>query len=303
MRTVLRTPVVVSLVVVLALAVGGCADDGANGGRDARVRVVAGFYPFAEAARRAGGDGVEVIDLTPNGGEAHDLEITTDEIDDIASADVVLVMGHGFQPAVEDAAQRNDGTVAVLDELPVDAEGDVGSGLDPHVWLDPVLMRDIVDVVADALIDVDASHAARYRRNASEYDGLLGALDRDYREGLATCERRTMFTAHAAFGWMARRYDLRQQSIAGITPDAEPTPDRIAQLADEARDEGATTIYTEPLVPDDIARTLAREAGDLRTAALDPLEALTRAKVDAGDDYVSVMRDNLHALRDGLACE
>jgi zinc transport system substrate-binding protein len=102
---------------------------------------------------------------------------------------------------------------------------------------------------------------------------------------------------------MARRYDLRQESIAGVAPDAEPTPDRIAALADAARDDGATTIYTEPLLPDDIAKTLAREAGDLRTAVLDPLEALTADEVKAGADYLSVMRENLSALRDGLGCE
>jgi zinc transport system substrate-binding protein len=292
-----------ALVVLLGIGAVACGSDGTGGGGDGRVRVVAAFSPFAEAARQAGGADVDVVDLTPSGAEPHDLEITTDQIDAIATADVVLVMGHGFQPAVEDAATSNDRTVTVLDELPIDASGDVESGLDPHVWLDPVLMNDIVGAVADALIDIDGSHAAQYRRNTSTYDGELDALDRGFHDGLGSCDRRTMFTAHAAFGWMARRYDLRQESIAGVAPDAEPTPDRIAALADAARDDGATTIYTEPLIPDDIAKTLAREAGDLRTAVLDPLEALTADEVKAGADYLSVMRENLSALRDGLGCE
>jgi zinc transport system substrate-binding protein len=98
------------------------------------------------------------------------------------------------------------------------------------------------------------------------------------------------------------RYDLDQQSLTGVSPDAEPTPDRIAELADRARDDGATTIFTEPLVPEGIAKTLAREAGGLRTATLDPLEALSRDAQAHGDDYVSVMRDNLATLRSALGC-
>src|SRR4051812_688355 len=298
MRMVLK-----ALAVVLVVTSAACAsDDDVRTGAGGRLRVVAAFYPLAEAARQVGGDRVDVIDLTAPGAEPHDLEVTPRQVDRIATAGAVLVLGHGFQPSVEDAARTSDRTTVVLDHLPIAVSDDVGSGLDPHVWLDPVLMRRIVAVAADALARAEPASRATFERNARAYGGQLARLDREYAAGLADCDRRTIFTTHAAFGWLAKRYDLEQQSLAGVSPDAEPTPDRIAELADRARDDGATTIFTEPLVPEDIARTLAREAGNIRTTSLDPLEALQPADKAKGADYESVMRDNLTTLRRALGC-
>jgi zinc transport system substrate-binding protein len=185
----------------------------------------------------------------------------------------------------------------VLDEIDRGRRDD-----DPHVWLDPVRYREVVDAVADALAEADPDRARAYRRNAARLDRELRALDADFETGLADCRSRTVLTAHDAFGWLAARYDLDQHGVAGIEPDAEPDPDRLADLADLAEREGVTTVFTETLVSPRVARTLAREAGGLRTAVLDPLEGLDDERVEAGDDYVSVMRDNLAALQEALGC-
>src|SRR5262245_50291954 len=130
----------------------------------ANVDVVASFYPLAYAAQRVGDGRVSVDNLTPAGAEPHDLELTTKQIDAMLDADVALVMGHRFQPAVEQAAARRDGpTVALLERLP---RAEVRSD-DPHVWLDPVLMRDVVEQVRRALTKADPKGAATYRRNAA----------------------------------------------------------------------------------------------------------------------------------------
>jgi zinc transport system substrate-binding protein len=132
-------------------------------------------------------------------------------------------------------------------------------------------------------------------------DALL-ALHEDFETGLATCERNLLVTAHEAFGWLARRYGLRQEGIAGIDPESEPSPKRLAELADLVEEEGVTTIFTEDLVSPKVARTLAREAGGIRTEVLSPLESLTEAQRERGDDYLDVMRDNLTKLRAALGC-
>jgi zinc transport system substrate-binding protein len=159
-----------------------------------------------------------------------------------------------------------------------------------------------VALVADALGEADPEHARAYRRNAARFDAELRALDRDFHEGLAGCSSRVVVTAHDAFGWLADRYDLEEHGVAGLEPDAEPDPDRLADLADLAQREGVTTVFTETLVSPRVARTLAREAGGLRTAVLDPLEGLDDERIEAGDDYVSVMRVNLERLRAALGC-
>jgi zinc transport system substrate-binding protein len=129
----------------------------------------------------------------------------------------------------------------------------------------------------------------------------LERLDSDYRQGLADCDRRTIVTTHAAFGHLARRYGLSQLSLAGRSPEAEPSPRELEELIDEVRASGATTVFAEPLVSDRVAETVAREAG-AQVATLDPVEGLSQERLDAGEDYLSVMRSNLAALRRALGC-
>jgi zinc transport system substrate-binding protein len=279
---------------LLASLMGSTVGCGADGGGSTGVDMVAGFYPLAWAAERIGGDRVTVTDLTPAGTEPHDLELTTRQVDDVLDAEVVVVLGGGFQPAVEDAAaRRDDATVDVLDELPQDA---LAQG-DPHVWLDPVLMADLVSVIEAAFVSADPAHKARYRRNADDLRDELRSLDEAYRAGLATCQRDLVVTAHDAFGYLTDRYGLREEGVAGLSPDAEPDARRLAELADLARQEGVTTVFTEELLSPDIAETLAREAGGLRTEVLNPLES----RSDQGD-YLAVMQDNLDKIRAALGC-
>lgn len=270
----------------LAGACGGGADEPADGGR---VQVVAGFAPLADVAERVGGERVDVTNLTPAGAEPHDLELTTDQVDQLLDADVVLYLGGGFQPAVEEASERTEG-----DRLDL-FEGTDGG--DPHVWLDPAEMVRITERVRDALVETDGAGADGYRERATTYTAELEALDAAYTAGVAECERRVFVTAHDAFGRLAERFDLEQVAVAGLSPEAEPDPRRLGEIADEIRARGVTTVFTEALVSPELAETLAREAG-VDTAVLDPIENFE----DAGDDYVSVMRENLSVLRQALGC-
>lgn len=264
------------------------------------VTVAAAFYPLAYAAEAVGGGRVRVTNLTPAGVEPHDLELTTTQRDRIEDADLVVVMGSGFQPSVEKAAEQRDGrTVDVLDRIgPEDPEDPE----DPHVWLDVRRMQDIVELVARALARVDPAGADRYDTNTARVTDALEALDERYRTGLADCDRRLIVTAHEAFGHLARAYGLVQRGVVGLTPDAEPDPKRLAELADLVEEKGVTTVFTEELASPRIARTLAREAGGVKTATLDPLEGLARRARARGDDYIRVMDRNLAVLRTALGC-
>ncbi len=281
-----------AVVVLAGCVLASCARGGPSVD-DGRLRAVAGFFPLAEAVRRVGGDRVSVRDLTPPGAEPHDLEITTDELDAIEDADLVVFLGGGFQPAVEAASKRARG--ATIDVF----EGVAGSDL--HVWLDPVEMAGIVVRVRDALVAVEPASGGRFSANAATYLAELSALDRSYATALARCDRRTIVTAHEAFGRLAQRYDLVQVSIAGRSPESEADPRRLAELADRIRAEGATTVFTEALVPPDVANALAREAG-VRARVLDPLEGLSPERTRAGIGYDTVMRENLAVLTDALGC-
>ncbi|MBI4730416.1 MAG: zinc ABC transporter substrate-binding protein [Acidobacteria bacterium] len=279
----------------LTLTAGACTGTPGGGGT---LRVVASFYPLAEAARQVGGDLVTVSDLTPAGAEPHDLELRPSDLRRLRRADLVLSLGRGFQPAVEDAiASLPDRSRAVdlLAGLPI-----VDS--DPHLWLDPALMGRIAGRIAGELARRLPSGRAAFDARAAAWRARLDPLDADYRRTLAVCERRDLFVTHASFGYLAARYDLNQVAIAGLSPEAEPSPRRLAEVSRLARERGATTIFYERLVSARVAQAVARAAG-ARTALLDPIEGLTREHRTAGDGFLSVMRRNLAAIGAALGCK
>ena len=275
---------------LLALAA-GC---GSSASSDGRTTVVAAFYPLAFAAEAAGGPSVDVRNLTPTGAEPHDVELTPKEVAELQQADVVIYLSHGFQPAVEKAVQAASGKrVDILAGLRLrTGVGDEAGKADPHVWLDPVLYARVVRRIGAVLGKPQAANALAAR---------VLRLDREYRTGLAHCARREFVTSHAAFGYLAARYGLRQLAITGIDPESEPAPQRLATLVKLVRREHITTVFFERLVSPKLAETVARESG-ARTAVLDPIEGLTTSEARRGETYLSLMRRNLSQLRSALGC-
>jgi zinc transport system substrate-binding protein len=291
---------------VVASLLAACGASG-SATEDGRVSVVASFYPLAEAASKVGGDLVSIENLTPPGVEPHDLELAPDDIVAIATADVIVYLGGGFQPAVEEALAEAEHAVTVdaLNAVATNAapasEAEEGLTVDPHVWLDPARYEEIERAVADALAKADPANEATYAANAQAYIAQLVALDEEFRAGLSDCGRTTIVTSHEAFGYLADAYGLTQVGILGLSPEAEPDPRRLAELRDLVEREGVTTIFAEELVSPKVAETLASEAG-VQVAVLNPIESLTDAQEKAGEDYLSVMRENLDTLRKALDC-
>lgn len=263
----------------------GC---GGSGSSEGRKHVVAAFYPLAYAAQQVGGRSVDVTNLTPAGAEPHDLEVTPQDVKDVKTADLVLLMGEGFQPQLEDAAGTGKNVVRLLDTPGIGRSSDN----DPHVWLDPLRYALIVKRVGQALGRPAAAGRLVTR---------LHMLDGHYRRGLAHCTRNAIVSSHAAWGYLAARYGLKQVAVEGLVPDVEPTPGALQKAIDDARSSGATTVFTEPLVSPRVADTVARETGK-KTAVLDPLEGLTAAERARGANYFTVMRANLAAIRKALGC-
>ncbi len=278
------------LISVVALTVAGLAV-GCGGSDDhssPRETVVASFYPLAFAAEQVGGEAVSVENLTPPGAEPHDLEVSPSDVSKIKSADLVLLLGQGFQPQLEDAAGSGPDVVALLDTPALDLHPDG----DPHVWLDPIRYMKIVERLGEVL---------RRPAAASRLLVRLRKLDREYRRGLADCPRREIVTSHEAFAYLAERYGLHQIAITGLNPEAEPTPQALQGTVDVVRASHATTVYFERLVSPRLAETVARETGT-KTAVLDPIEGLTDTEKNEGADYFTLMRTNLRALQTGLGC-
>lgn len=278
-----------------ALMLAGCSGSSAAPD-DPRPSVIAALYPLAYAAEQVAGDAARVSGLTPPGVEPHDLELTAAQVADIAEADLVLYI-KGLQPAVDEAIaqQAADRALDVLDGLDVLVTGEA---TDPHVWLDPANLAAIGEAVATRLGAVDPAQAAAFSANAAALAARMAALDLEFTDGLATCASRDIVVSHAAFGYLAGAYGLAQVGISGLSPDAEPSPARLREVADLVRSTGTTTIYYETLVDPKVAQTVADETG-AATAVLDPLEGLAAG---ATGDYASIMRANLATLIAGQGC-
>ena len=307
---VLARSVVVLLIGLGLLAVGGCA--GASGSAaTGRLSIVVAFYPYQFVAERVAGDRADVQNLTAPGAEPHDVELTGRQVAAVTDADLVIYE-KTFQAAVDEAVKQS-GTANALDTgtvVPLQAAApdehaedehaeDEHAGLDPHTWLDPINLAKVATAVAERLATADPQYATTYTANARTLTDELTRLDHDLAAGLESCQRTEFITIHAAFGYLARRYGLEQIGISGLGPDAEPSPARIAEVQQLAREHGVTTIFYETLVSPAVAESIANDLR-LATDVLDPIEGLTEQS--RGTDYLAVMRSNLAALRKANAC-
>jgi zinc transport system substrate-binding protein len=264
---------------------------------------VVSLYPLYEFTREVAGDRASVTLLVPPGVEPHDWEPAPADVVRVRSAHVFVYNGAGIDPWAERlltealaGGLRVVRATETLDLLTTDGRSD------PHVWLDPLLARKQIEAIRSALAAADPAPAAGYDGRAASLSGRLLALHERYAAGLARCERREMIVSHAAFGYLARRYQLTQVPIIeSLAPDAEPSPAALAALTRRARRAGVTHVFVEPLVASRLANTLAREIGAV-PLVLDPVEGLTRDAQARGTTYLDIMDANLANLRTALGC-
>ncbi|MFM2183106.1 MAG: hypothetical protein RJB61_1400 [Actinomycetota bacterium] len=323
---------VTALVAASIAAVGTSCGGGEEVAAPTSIRVAATLFPLEEIVRgvagAALGDTVTLVEVVPPGEPAHDAEPTARQLEALEGADIVLYLGGGFQADLEQAIDALPDDVTAVDLLdsvellPVtdavageEAGGDGhGDGhdddhageFDPHVWLSPDRMASMAAAVASVIEQrltaaglgtaVDA-----VRAGLGDFAAEMSGLDTEFSSGLALCESSLVVTAHRAFAYLAASFGLAQASIAGISPSDEPSAATLRDIAAYAQANGVTTIFFEESLPDDLSRTVADEIG-ASVAVLDPLESPSRAQLDTGATYSSIMRDNLAALRAGLRC-
>ncbi|MDO5723513.1 MAG: metal ABC transporter substrate-binding protein [Flaviflexus sp.] len=260
-----------------------------------KIEVTTSFYPLQYAVQQIGGDRVEVASLTPPGSDAHHLELSPRQVTALAETDLVVYLS-GFQPAMDEAVAEASPT-HVVDAADI-ASSDPALDGNPHFWVDPRLMAELASPIVRELTEIDPDHADEYAERAEEYERTLTDLDEGFRSGLASCERDTLIVTHAAFGYLAHSYGLTQEAIAGVEPDTEPSPARIASVTELIRDSGVTTVFATSKPEVAMAQALAGEA-DVEVKLLDALES----QLDPERDYAQVMADNLALLRESLGCK
>lgn len=297
-------------------------------GKTRLISVVATFYPLEELARLVGGERVTVRSIVPAGAEPHDYEPSQKDILAAYEADIFLLNGAGIDPWAEKIRpelERRGVKVIQMSELvsllPAmyedeedqhegeeinDAHSEEGeskeSEFDPHYWLDPVWMEEEVRAITDALMARDSTNREGYIQRRDALLAELRNLDQEYQSGLIACRLDTVITSHNAFSYLSKRYGFTTVSISGISPEAEPSPRRLVELAQMIQVKGIRHIFFETLVSPKVSETLARETG-AQTLVFNPLEGLTKAERAAGENYFTLMRQNLANLQTALQCQ
>lgn len=261
-----------------------------------QISVIASFYPLAFFAQQIGGNLVHVQTLVTPGLEPHDFEPTPQNLVEIEKASLLIYNGAGL----EAWAPR------IIPNLPPEKVVNATTGItllpnDPHVWMDPHLALQQVENIKNGLIKVDPAHQTEYQKNALQLENQLNELDQQFQAGLAHCQQHDIVTSHDAFEYLAREYNLSVLPIAGLSPDEEPTPKKLAEVSQFVKKNQVKYIFFETLVSPKLSQTIAQETGT-QTAAFNPLEGLTEAEMNQGQNYFTVQQQNLKNLQQTLAC-
>ncbi|MNI15678.1 High-affinity zinc uptake system binding-protein ZnuA precursor [compost metagenome] len=283
---------------------------------DGKVNVITSFYPLYDFTSKIGGEHVNAINLVPAGVEPHDYSLKSRDMMDITKAELFVYQGAGFEGWVHDFMDslKSDANVKIIEAskgaklLQVSAD-DKGHGeeghnhqeskdhegemqVDPHAWLSPSNAKKMGENIRDGLIQVDPANKADYEKNYEKFAAQMTDLDARYKSALSATKKKEIAVSHQAFAYLCNDYGLTQMSIMGLSPDSEPTAQDLKQINAFIKEHDVKYIFFEELVSDKLAKTLAKDA-KIETMVLNPVEGLTEKQIQAGEDYFSVMDNNL----------
>lgn len=272
---------------------------------------MASFYTMYDFAKKIGKDKIEVTNMVPAGTEPHDWEPSTKELIELEKSDVFIYNGAGMEQWVDDVLESLDteeltsveaskGIKLLKDTDAHEHDHEHESENDPHVWLDPQNAKYEMNQIKKALIKADPDNKDYYEANYKKEAARCDELDQQYKKELAQVSKRELVVAHEAFGYLCKAYDLEQMGIEGLSADDEPDPKQMSEVIEFAKKHKVKTIFFEELVSPKVAKTIAKETG-ASAKMLNPLEGLSNKKIKAGQDYFSVMKQNLSAIKEALS--
>jgi len=306
MKKVVQLLIVCALIVVVVVALAqrnqGTEDTSTV---TPSISAAASTYILGHMIEQVGGDLVDVIDIVPVGVDSHDFEPNPRDITRLYNTDLFVYNGAGIDAWAEriaDEIQLNGATVVEMSSKLDLMQRDDGEGVDPHVWLDPMKVSEEIEVIRIELSSLDPEHKKEYARNAEEFTAQLRQLDEQFTSQLAQCESRNIVVAHDAFTYLGNAYDINIIPIAGLSPESEPSPKRLSEIATRAREKNVTTVFFESFASPRLSETIATEIG-ASTAVLQTIEGLTQDQKNAGEGYISLMEQNLHNLKAAMNCQ
>lgn len=301
---------VLALFILFALFTAGCAPGQTKlsqetAGQDKLV-VYTTIYPLYDFTKKIGGDLVEVIQIMPVGTDPHHFEPSAKMLAQLSKAPLVICNGAGMEPWLEKARPiLEENQVLVVDtstnvELLTledeDCDHHHHHGVDPHIWLSP---RNAIlqgQAILDALMKLDPDNSPYYEENYSQFVAELKNLDEEYQTTLSQVKSKEIIVAHEALGYLARDYRLVQIPLRGLSAEAEPSPAKLREIVQLAKAHGITHVFVEAMMDPKVSQIIAEEIG-AQLLEIHTLGNITQKQLAAGEDYFSLMRQNLANLK------
>ena len=274
----------------------------------AKIKVVASFFPIYQFVKAVGGDRIDASVLIPIGAEPHDFDPTIQEIQKANSANLLVYNGASMEePWIHNLTPQNAiDTSKGIKLLANPSDPQIKGPNDPHIWLDPVLAIHQVQNIRDGLDKVDPKNTAYYNQNAQNFIEQLNKLDTAFRGNLSSsnCAKRDFIPFHLAFGYFASRYGLTAHPIhEGLTANGEVLPQKLVEVVNIAKNLGVKVIYSEDLIDPRSSQAIAEQIPGAKVAVLSPIEGINATEQKAGIGYLDKMYQDLAALKVGLQCK
>jgi zinc transport system substrate-binding protein len=266
------------------------------------LKVLATFYPLYDFAQNIGGNKVNASVLVPETVDVHDFDPTPSDIQNIATADVLIYNGADLEKTwLSSAVSASGNTKLVLVDtsqnitlLPVAPQFQSGNRtVDPHIWLDPLLAKQQVNNILQGLIKADPSDSQYFTQNAQIYEARLDTLDSQIVAITTSANVKTRYfvTFHEAFAYFGQQYNLTQISISGPFQE-EPTPTDIQNVINAIHQYHLLYVGYESLENPAIPQSIASQT-NATLIHMDPIEGLTVQEKAAGKDYISLMQETV----------
>jgi zinc transport system substrate-binding protein len=284
-----------------------------SGEKSKKLKVVTTFLPMYWFTKAVTGDAADVEILIPPGSEVHDFQAKPDDVQAIANASVLVKNGLGLEAFLQDTIKNAQNPklleidaskgIDILKEIsPVEKAGKKEEDHDhhhnhaegnPHVWLDPVLVKQQVTNIKEGLIAKDPENKATYEANAAAYIKKLDNLNSEFQQTLQKTPKCTFITFHDAYPYLAKRYNLKQVAVVEI-PEDQLAPTDLKNAIDAVKKYKVKALFSEPGVDNKLLTSLAKDL-NLTLRELDSLEN--------GDTnpqhYFQAMKANLQTLETG----
>lgn len=290
--------IAILLVVIMLLGtftLSGCK----NNNNDDALTIYTSFYPIYDLTLKIVGNKANIVNLVGSGEEAHHYELTPKQAVALENeADLIIINGLDMEHFIEDLSQP------ILDKVFVASDGletiemDTGLGTtktDPHIWLSIRNSKKMMENIKNHMIILDADNAEYYENNYEKYAILFDALDNAYINAIANFTTNSIIVSHKAFGYLTNDYGLNQISISGLETDGEANPQTVIDIKNYIIDNNITVVYYQEEMNSTIASAIAEQTS-ATIERLQTVESLSKTQLDSGDDYLSVMAENLLAL-------